>query len=111
MYGGREWNVPSRFLAEIPVELTDAAEQPSARAVAGTWSRQPETSWSSGGGTVAADAPAPSASFAMGDDVTHAKFGDGVVVGKEPGGLVVVRFADGGDERKLMADFAPLKKR
>jgi DNA helicase II / ATP-dependent DNA helicase PcrA len=43
--------------------------------------------------------------------VTHANFGDGVVVGVEPGGLVVVRFADDGSERKLMADYAPLKKR
>ena len=31
LYGGREWNVPSRFLGEIPAELTDADEQPSAR--------------------------------------------------------------------------------
>jgi DNA helicase-2/ATP-dependent DNA helicase PcrA len=29
----------------------------------------------------------------------------------EPGGLVVVRFAGDGSERKLMADYAPLKKR
>ena len=26
LYGGREWNVPSRFLAEIPAELTDQEE-------------------------------------------------------------------------------------
>ena len=111
MYGGREWNVPSRFLAEIPAELTDADSQPSARARAGTWS-QPATSWSSGGGSPAAsEAPAAAASFSLGDDVTHAKFGDGVVVGMEPGGLVVVRFAGDGTERKLMADFAPLKRR
>jgi DNA helicase II / ATP-dependent DNA helicase PcrA len=32
-------------------------------------------------------------------------------VGVEPGGLVVVRFASDGSERKLMADYAPLKKR
>ena len=29
LYGGRDWNVPSRFLGEIPAELTDADEQPS----------------------------------------------------------------------------------
>ena len=55
--------------------------------------------------------PGPAATFALGDDVTHVKFGDGVVVGVEPGGLVVVRFASDGSERKLMADYAPLKKR
>ena len=31
----------------------------------------------------------------MGDDVVHAAFGDGVVTGVEPGGIVVVRFAGG----------------
>jgi DNA helicase-2/ATP-dependent DNA helicase PcrA len=36
--------------------------------------------------------------------------GDGVVIGQEPGGLVVVRFASDGSERKLMMDYAPLKK-
>jgi DNA helicase II / ATP-dependent DNA helicase PcrA len=43
--------------------------------------------------------------------VVHAQFGDGVVVGIEPGGLVVVRFAADRSERKLMADYAPLKRR
>ena len=56
MYGGREWNVPSRFMAEIPAELTDADSQHSARARAGTWS-QPAASWSSGGGSPAAPRP------------------------------------------------------
>ena len=47
----------------------------------------------------------------LGDDVVHAQFGEGVVTGIEPGGLVVVRFAGDGSERKLMADYAPLKRR
>jgi DNA helicase-2/ATP-dependent DNA helicase PcrA len=103
MYGGREWNVPSRFLVEVPAELTDAEQQPSARSLAGSWSAprpgaaQPE--------------PGGAAGFALGDDVTHVRFGDGVVTGMEPGGLVVVRFSADGSERKLMADYAPLKKR
>jgi DNA helicase-2/ATP-dependent DNA helicase PcrA len=46
----------------------------------------------------------------MGDDVVHATFGEGVVTGIEEGGIVVVRFAEGGSERKLMADYAPLKR-
>ena len=41
----------------------------------------------------------------------HVRFGDGVVTGLERGGLVVVRFAADHSERKLMADFAPLKKK
>src|SRR5262249_55072815 len=37
LYGQRDWNVPSRFLAEIPQELTDADETPSAAQAASTW--------------------------------------------------------------------------
>jgi DNA helicase-2/ATP-dependent DNA helicase PcrA len=47
----------------------------------------------------------------MGDDLIHAAFGEGVVTGVEPGGVIVVRFADDGSERKLMADYAPLSRR
>ena len=46
-----------------------------------------------------------------GDDVVHASFGDGVVTAVEPGGVVVVRFSSDGSERKLMADYAPIRKR
>ncbi len=41
----------------------------------------------------------------------HASFGDGVVTGIEPGGVIIVRFAGDGAERKLMADYAPIRKR
>jgi DNA helicase-2/ATP-dependent DNA helicase PcrA len=62
-------------------------------------------SWGGGG------AAAASAVFRIGDDVVHAAFGDGVVTATEPGGIVVVRFAADGSERKLMADYAPITKR
>jgi DNA helicase-2/ATP-dependent DNA helicase PcrA len=117
VHGSRSYNVPSRFLGEIPISLTDAEEHDTtARA----------TSWSGGSGAESwgggADAPARPASmkrepasagatFAVGEDVVHAKFGEGVVTALEPGGLVVVRFAAGGVEKKLMADYAPLKRR
>jgi len=58
-----------------------------------------------------ASSDAPSNEYRMGDDVIHAAFGDGVVVGLEPGGIVVVRFASDGSERKLMAEYAPIQKR
>ena len=32
-------------------------------------------------------------------------------MGVEPGGVVVVRFAADGTERKLMAEYAPISKR
>ena len=104
LYGGRDWNVPSRFLGEVPPELTDAEEQTPARTLAGSWNAPRP-------GAAPAPEPGSKAAFAVGDDVEHVRFGDGVVTGLERGGLVVVRFAADHSERKLMADFAPLKKK
>jgi DNA helicase-2/ATP-dependent DNA helicase PcrA len=109
LFGGRDWNLRSRFIDEIPVEFTDRDEElPSGPAAAATWGGGASAPEPSGGG---APAGGGRASFSLGDDVVHAQFGDGVVVGIEPGGLVVVRFADDRSERKLMADYAPLKRR
>jgi DNA helicase II / ATP-dependent DNA helicase PcrA len=102
LYGGRDWNVPSRFIDEIPVDLTDREEHEAKQTSMTTWAREP----------VGRPEPAGAgASFAVGEDVVHATLGDGVVIGSEPGGLVVVRFAADGSERKLMVDYAPLKKK
>jgi ATP-dependent DNA helicase UvrD/PcrA len=104
LFGNRDWNLRSRFIDEIPIELTDREEQgPVGREAASTWGA------SATGGPP--EPTGPGAIFALGDDVIHSQFGEGVVVGVEPGGLVVVRFAGDGSERKLMADYAPLKKR
>jgi DNA helicase II / ATP-dependent DNA helicase PcrA len=103
LYGTRGHNLPSRFVSEIPEELVE-------RQVAET--RQ--SGWSLGGGGLgsAISTPQPHApvELAVGDDVVHASFGDGVVTAVEPGSVVVVRFAGDGAERKLMADYAPLRK-
>jgi DNA helicase-2/ATP-dependent DNA helicase PcrA len=53
----------------------------------------------------------PTTNFGVGDDVVHAAFGEGVVIGAEPGGILVVRFAESGEERKLMAQYAPIRAR
>ena len=69
------------------------------------------TGWASGGGGASRPARAGAASdYGTGDDVVHASFGEGVVTSVEPGGVIVVRFAGDGAERKLMADYAPLRK-
>ena len=44
------------------------------------------------------------------DSVRHGTLGDGVVVRVESDGVVTVRFADDGSERRLMLDYAPLEK-
>jgi DNA helicase-2/ATP-dependent DNA helicase PcrA len=102
LFGQRSYNVPSRFIDEVPDALTDR-EVRDTRASLSSWDR-----WGTG-----APAPKPAqagASFSVGDDVEHATMGEGVVIGQEPGGLVVVRFRSDGSERKLMMDYAPLKR-
>ena len=42
--------------------------------------------------------------------VRHASLGEGIVTAIEPGGVVTVRFASDGSERRLMVDYAPLEK-
>jgi DNA helicase-2/ATP-dependent DNA helicase PcrA len=107
VFGAQNYGLPSRFLSEIPPDLTDREGTLQAiGAVAAAQNVRPRAmSWSS------AQSETPSAEYRMGDDVIHAAFGDGVVVGLEPGGIVVVRFASDGSERKLMAEYAPIQKR
>ena len=110
VFGARSFGIPSRFVGEIPERLTDH-ESHAPRGLRGR-----ATSWSSGGGSWAGpdlpgpEEPAPTA-YRMGDDVVHAAFGDGVVTGVEPGGIVVIRFSGDRSERKLVADLAPISKR
>jgi DNA helicase-2/ATP-dependent DNA helicase PcrA len=101
LFGRAERNLPSRFVDELPEELVER-ESSSAGA----------TSWDAGGGEAPTPIePGPALELVAGDDVVHASFGDGVVTAVEPGGVVVVRFAGDGAERKLMADYAPIRKR
>jgi DNA helicase-2/ATP-dependent DNA helicase PcrA len=109
-FGANSFGVRSRFIDEIPGELTDQAERAAAGFPTGR-----VASWS---GAAAASAEAAGQGhdqagllFHTGDDVIHAQLGEGVVIGSEPGGIVVVRFAQDGRERKLMADYAPLRRR
>src|SRR5262249_20221540 len=85
-----------------------------AAGVAGAGARDPLLArWASSraGGASSAPGSASGPAFRLGDDLIHAAFGEGVVTGVEPGGVIVVRFAGDGSERKLMADYAPLSRR
>src|SRR4051794_15356618 len=101
--------IRSRFLDEIPRELTDQKQ----RIAAGFPAPGRVASWAGAAAASAEATPADAGDslFRVGEDVVHSKLGDGVVTGIEPGGIVVVRFASDGSERKLMADYAPLKRR
>jgi DNA helicase-2/ATP-dependent DNA helicase PcrA len=107
VFGSRMYGLRSRFIDEIPVELTDDDSEPRVGAApgGGSW-RAAQTTWDGAQGEAAA---APE--FRLGDDIVHAAFGEGVVTGVEPGGIVVVRFAGDGTERKLMAAHAPITRR
>jgi superfamily I DNA/RNA helicase len=118
VFGARSFGAPSRFIGEIPDSLTDRDQQQprglaGIRARAMTWSPAPSAGSSGGGGpSWDADAPAQTVqAFRVGEDVTHPKFGEGVVTGLEPGGIVVIRFSRDGSERKMVADLAPISKR
>jgi DNA helicase-2/ATP-dependent DNA helicase PcrA len=94
IHGGREYRLPSRFLAEIPRDAVATREgAPVREAFAGSTQRS---------------AVVP---LEAGDTVLHATFGEGVVTGVESrGSLVRVRFSRDGTERRLMAGAAPMRK-
>jgi DNA helicase II / ATP-dependent DNA helicase PcrA len=131
VFGAQTYGLPSRFLAEVPAELTDREEQPvvfasAARGGSGGGAVRRASAYVGGGNgggngngweaaarATAERAPRASAAspFRLGEDVLHAAFGEGVVTGVEPGGVIVVRFAGDGSERKLMSELAPVSRR
>jgi DNA helicase-2/ATP-dependent DNA helicase PcrA len=107
-YGGGAagHSLKSRFLDELPAELTD---QP-ARIARGFPAPGRVASWSAAA-AASAESDSDAQIFHVGDDVIHANLGEGVVTGLQPGGIVVVRFAGESRDRSLMADVAPIRKR
>jgi DNA helicase-2/ATP-dependent DNA helicase PcrA len=94
LWGSRGYNLPSRFLDELPSSIERERLRPA--------------SWSSYGAQGVApreDVP----SLSTGDSVRHGTLGEGVVTQIEAGGVVTVRFTDG-SERRLMLDYAPLER-
>ena len=110
VFGARSFGAPSRFISEIPAALTDRDQQQprgfaAIRERATRWTRSEDEA----GGWEAEATSAPA--FRLGEDVAHPKFGEGVVTGLEPGGIVVIRFSKDGSERKMVADLAPISRR
>jgi DNA helicase-2/ATP-dependent DNA helicase PcrA len=123
VFGAQTFGLPSRFLDEIPADLLEEPKEAIFRgsALSTRWERSgaPAPSGGRGGGGWAQEpsagrareAVAEGVQFRLGEDVVHAAFGEGVVTGVEPGGVIVVRFAGDGSERKLMAEYAPVSRR
>jgi len=118
VFGAQRSGLRSRFLDEIPGELLDEPQPLTAGALAlGSTAGQAGPGFAAlrgePDGSLAdsrVSAP-PALSFRLGEDVVHAAFGEGVVTGVEPDGVIVVRFAGDGSERKLVAEYAPVSRR
>jgi DNA helicase II / ATP-dependent DNA helicase PcrA len=99
LWGRRSYNLGSRFLDELPREVERERLRPS--------------SWASYGAQPSAS-PAPRGDpglvLSTGDSVRHGSLGEGVVTAVEPGGVVTIRFAEDGTERRLMIEYAQLER-
>jgi DNA helicase II / ATP-dependent DNA helicase PcrA len=101
LWGNRGYNLASRFLDELPDAHTERDRlRPT------SWSNYGQPIASASGSRVQDDPP----TLATGDSVRHGTLGEGVVTRIEPGGVVTVRFAEDGAERRLMLDYAPLER-
>jgi DNA helicase-2/ATP-dependent DNA helicase PcrA len=119
LFGAESFGLRSRFLDEIPPALTDSGDDVfgsgsgrigASRVAAGEGAPGIWATASAAGGALAArrdQAPA----FRIGEDVLHASFGEGVVTGLDRDGIVIVRFASDGSERRLLAELAPVTRR
>jgi DNA helicase II / ATP-dependent DNA helicase PcrA len=94
LWGSRNYNLPSRFLDELPEEGVERH-------------RLQPASWSSR--SPAAVPTRPAIELATGDTVKHSTLGEGIVVRLEGDGTVLIRFEDG-SERRLVLDYAPLER-
>jgi ATP-dependent DNA helicase UvrD/PcrA len=99
LYGRREYNLPSRFLDELPPSVERERLRPASWAGYAQSARQ-----------VSALPERALPALATGDSVRHGSLGEGVVTRIEPDGVVTVRFATDGSERRLMLEYAPLEK-
>jgi DNA helicase II / ATP-dependent DNA helicase PcrA len=102
VFGNPTFALPSEFIEEIPGELLEREDEP----VPMRWSPS-----ANGAAPMRAHAVSSAPQFKLGEDVVHSAFGEGVITAVEPGGIIVVRFARDGSERKLMADYAPVSRR
>jgi DNA helicase-2/ATP-dependent DNA helicase PcrA len=122
LHGGAGYKLPSRFLGEMPGQLMEYREtsvsSPQVRVPRESYpAKQGSRPWSpprAGAARARPADPAAAASaaggFTTGDKVIHAKFGEGVVLGVEPGGIVRVFFSESGEQKRLLLEYAPLRR-
>jgi ATP-dependent DNA helicase UvrD/PcrA len=96
IFGMRGYNLPSRFLSELPADEIERERRAPA------WQAPPMPA-----GMRTAEQPVPDLS--IGDEVRHATLGEGTVIGIDRD-VVAVRFREDGSERRLMLGYAPLER-
>ncbi len=127
LFGGTQYNPPSRFLDEIPERLVEAIEQRRASRGGRTYGSGGYGSRGDGidankdriveramrgTGTGPAKHGADALGLKVGDDVVHATFGEGVILlieGQGDKAETVIRFPGIG-EKRLLLSWAPIKK-
>ena len=139
LWGGSMYNLPSRFLAEIPEDLIERRET-GVRMYRGGWGgggaaarddefgrddedqkdwleRETQVDGASGrrftgleGKRQDVEEESVKQYFRQGDRVLHAILGEGTVLAVESRGILLIRFENDGSERRLMANVAPLRK-
>jgi DNA helicase-2/ATP-dependent DNA helicase PcrA len=121
LHGGAGYKLPSRFLTEIPATLKeyrgDCRSIGARKTYAGSdtshrrWEgAREEPPGRAGGQRGPARHDVPAGAFSPGDKVLHAKFGEGVVLGLEPGGIIRVFFSGSGEQKRLLLEYAPLRR-
>jgi DNA helicase-2/ATP-dependent DNA helicase PcrA len=103
IFGARGFNRSSRFLDELPADGIDWERQAPA------WAANAGHGASATGSSFRAP-ELPRIDLSLGDEVSHATLGEGVVTALAGDGTVTVRFRDDGSERRLMLGYAPLTK-
>src|SRR5215210_515860 len=118
LFGSTQYNQPSRFLKEIPEQLTEMVEGSRSRRSNGggmSWGRDRIVDIASRPPSATRPVRSTGAErlgIRVGDDVVHGKFGEGVVlemIGSGDSAEVIVRFPSVGEKRLLLA-WSPLKK-
>jgi DNA helicase-2/ATP-dependent DNA helicase PcrA len=112
LFGGSNYNPPSRFLGEIPAHLVETLEpQKAEQQTFGAYSTA--SSAASGRGGNRGVAPHEPLAVREGDAVYHDRWGEGIVLSLAGGGdraEATIAFHDAGEKRVLLA-YAPLVKR
>ncbi|MCL5734145.1 MAG: UvrD-helicase domain-containing protein [Actinobacteria bacterium] len=114
LHGGAGYRLPSRFLTELPARLLEY--RAAADGIPGRGDRpwKGARDYGPSSGTRPATPAKPleksTVGLATGDRILHAKFGEGVVLGMEPGGVARIFFSDLGEQKRLLLDYAPLRR-